>query len=72
MSNYSGIINRMDVGIYKSYDDTSPDFLETFQDIRVANGYFTIILGSTTPLYGAYFSNDNVRIYDTVSTMLPC
>ena len=62
MTNYSGIINRMDVGIYKSYDDTSTDFIETFRNIRVANGYFTIILGSTKPLYGHYFSDDSVRI----------
>lgn len=60
-STYSGKI-KMEIGVYKFDIDDPPIWVETFPDLRINNGSFIAILGTTEPLNAEIFNDDNLRI----------
>ena len=61
MANYSGSI-KMDVGIYQEDIDDPPEWIESFSNVDVVNGAFSVILGESVTLNAEIFNSDNLRI----------
>jgi hypothetical protein len=60
-SKYNGKI-KMDIGVYELDIDDPPIWIETFPDLRISNGSFIAILGSSKTLTAEIFNDDNLRI----------
>ncbi|MEK9727675.1 MAG: hypothetical protein VW397_06175, partial [Candidatus Margulisiibacteriota bacterium] len=61
IANYSGGI-KMDVGLYKEDIDDPALWKESFSNVNVVNGAFSVILGQSVTLNAELFESDNLRI----------
>ena len=60
-ANYSGSL-KIDVGIYQEDIDDPPEWIESFDDVAVVNGAFSVLLGQSVSLNAEIFNSDNLRI----------